>query len=182
MKKLSIILVLFLAINVFAKENNSHEQAAQKLFASMEMEKTMSLTIEKMLDMQIKGNPALAPYRKTLSDFLKKYMSWESIQDKMLKLYVDSFTEKEIGQLVKFYKSKLGKKVIRVLPDLSMKASEIGQNQVKANMSELIQMLEVARKEQEAKDKSLEPGTKSTESTEKPKKTEETKNDVKKIK
>ena len=86
----------------------------------------------------------LAPYRDVLNRFFQKYMSWASVKDDYIKLYMEAFTEKEIGDLVAFYKTKTGKKAAGTIPQLMMKGAAIGQKQVEKHTAELTRMLQEA--------------------------------------
>jgi hypothetical protein len=91
----------------------SHRKAAESLLSLMNMDAVMSQSIDQMLQMQIKQNPAIAPHEQEMKSFLKKYMSWAGLKDDMVKIYVDEFTESELDELNKFYQTPLGKRPCR---------------------------------------------------------------------
>src|SRR5947209_20544725 len=64
----------------------SHRAAAEQLLNLMGMESLLTQSIDQMLDMQVKQNPAIAPYRTEMKNFLGKYMSWPSMKDDMVKI------------------------------------------------------------------------------------------------
>ncbi len=121
--------------------NDSHAQAAIDLFDVMHMQETMSRAIDKMLDVQARANPALAPYRDTMRTFLLKYMGWDSLEPEMVEVYRAEFTETELVEIADFYGTPLGQKVIRLLPSLAAKGAAIGQARVQSNMAELQELL-----------------------------------------
>ena len=49
--------------------------------------------------MQVQQNPSIAPYEAVMKEFLAKYMSWDSLKADMIKIYMDEFTEPELGEL-----------------------------------------------------------------------------------
>ena len=115
----------------------SHRKAAESLLNLMNMDALLTQSIDQMLQMQTKQNPAIAPYEQEMKAFLKKYMSWASLKDEMTKLYVDEFTESELGELNKFYQTPLGKKTLQKMPALMAKGAEIGQRKVQEHLPEL---------------------------------------------
>jgi hypothetical protein len=56
------------------------------------------------------------------------YKSLDDLYSKMADMYMEEFTEVEISELVKFYKSDLGKKVASKQSVLSQKGMVLGQN------------------------------------------------------
>lgn len=115
----------------------SHRKAAEGLLSLMNMDDLLNQTIDQMLQMQMKQNPVIAPYEQEMKAFFKKYMSWASLKDEMTKLYVDQFTESELGELTKFYQTPLGKKTLQKMPALMAKGAEIGQRKVQEHLPEL---------------------------------------------
>jgi hypothetical protein len=115
----------------------SHRKAAESLLSLMNMEAVMSQSIDQMLQMQIKQNPAIAPHEQEMKSFLKKYMSWAGLKDDMVKIYVDEFTESELDELNKFYQTPLGKKTLQRMPTLLSKGAELGQRRVQEHLPEL---------------------------------------------
>ena len=110
----------------------------------MNLEETLSKSIEAMLDLQIQQNPAMAQHRDIFMRFFNKYMSWASLEEDFLQMYTESFTEEELLALRDFYLSPVGQKSVRLMPELSAKGAMIGQTRVQENLPELMKMLESA--------------------------------------
>ena len=87
--------------------------------------------------MQVQQNPAIAPYRTEMKAFLSKYMSWASMKDDMVKLYVNEFTEAELKELSAFYQTPIGKKSLQKMPTLMAKSAEMAQRRVQEHLPEL---------------------------------------------
>jgi hypothetical protein len=119
----------------------SHEAAAKKLLATLNMREMMDKGIQQVLEMQIRQQPAIAPYRQTMLEFLQKYMSWDTLEGDLVKLYTDTFTEDEINQLIAFYDTPVGKKAVKALPELMMKGAQLGQMRVQQHIGELQQAI-----------------------------------------
>jgi hypothetical protein len=136
---LSILLgaVALLSPAVARADEASHRKAAESLLSLMDMDSVMSQSIDQMLQMQIKQNPAIAPYEQEMKNFLKKYMSWAGLKDEMVKIYTDEFSESELNELNKFYQTPLGKKTLQKMPVLLAKGAELGQRRVQEHLPEL---------------------------------------------
>jgi hypothetical protein len=63
----------------------------------------------------------------------------------MIKLYADSFTEEELGELTKFYNTKVGQKAAEMMPKLAAKGAQIGMERVQSNLPELQKMIQEAQ-------------------------------------
>lgn len=123
-------------------DSGSHMAAAQDLLAAMQIDKTYDQTVEASVDMQIKQNPMIAPYKKVMLQFFSKYMSWESLKEDVAKIYTDEFTIKELKELTAFYETPTGKKAALRLPVLMNKGAQLGISRVQAHMGELQQMIQ----------------------------------------
>jgi uncharacterized protein len=115
----------------------SHRKAAESLLSLMNMDSVMSQSIDQMLQIQIKQNPAIGAYEQEMKNFLKKYMSWAGLKDDMVKIYMDEFSESELNELNKFYQTPLGKKTLEKMPTLLSKGAELGQRRVQEHLPEL---------------------------------------------
>jgi len=140
--KLFFLTILIGAVALFQPavtraDEASHRKAAESLLSMMNMDAVMGSAIDQMLAMQIKQNPAIAPYETEMKNFLKKYMSWAGLKDDMVKIYADEFTEAELGELSAFYQTPLGKKTLQKMPTLMAKGAELGQRRVQEHLPEL---------------------------------------------
>jgi uncharacterized protein len=115
----------------------THRKAVESLFGLMEMDTLMSQSVDQMLEMQVQQNPALVPYKAQMKAFLSKYMSWASLKDDMVKIYMAAFSESELNELNKFYQTPVGKKTVQKMPALMAKGAEIGQKRVQEHLPEL---------------------------------------------
>jgi len=118
------------------------DKTVNELFKVMKMESTFQQTLEKMLDVQIKQNPAIAPMKDTMLEFFEKYMGWESMKPDMAKIYMKNFSDEELKAMISFYKTPVGKKAARLLPVLSSEGAALGQKRVQENITELQSMIQ----------------------------------------
>ena len=122
-------------------DQKSHRKAAEELLKVMGVEKQLQGSIDQVLDVQIKANPAIAPHRDAMKRFFTKHMSWSSLKDDFITIYVDAFTEDDLVQIRKFYETPAGKKVVQKTPELMAKGMQLGLKRVQDNQGELQQML-----------------------------------------
>lgn len=143
---LSLIIAFALMFTFLSTSVRANDQvkirATHELFKAMDLASTFGLTISKMLDVQIKQNPKLAPLRKVMTKFFDKYMGWETMKDDMAKIYSAKFSLAEINELIAFYKTPIGKKMAKLVPELSAEGAALGQQRVQSNLHVLRQMIQ----------------------------------------
>jgi hypothetical protein len=123
-------------------EKGKHYQAAELLLLTMNMKQVIDESLEQMLTLQLKNNPNLQPAEATLKQFFNKYMSWEALREDYIKIYMEEFTEKELKDMISFFKTDTGRKMAAKQTILMMKGAQLGQNKVQEHMSELQEMLQ----------------------------------------
>ena len=119
----------------------SHAAAASELLELLHTEKTINDSMEMMLNLQIETNAQMAPFEDVMREFLAKYMSWENLKGDFVDMYAGAFTESEINELIVFYQTGTGQKVITLMPELMQRGAVIGETRIQENMSELQEML-----------------------------------------
>lgn len=119
---------------------------AERLFQAMDMQASLDAAINMSLESEIKANPALEPYRGVMLEFFRKYMSYESLKPEFIKVYEDAFTEEELAQIRAFQESPVGKKSMRLMPELMAAGAKVGQERVQAHIGELKAMIDAADK------------------------------------
>ena len=124
-----------------AEVDQAQLAATHQLLRVMELERTYTETIEAMVDVQIDANPTIAPFRDVMMRFFGKYMSWESLEDDIAKIYAEAFTAPEIKELTTFYESPVGNKAALLLPELTRQGAALGQKRVQEHMPELHEMI-----------------------------------------
>ena len=140
-----ITIALVLAPVVALGDAQSHRKAAENLLLVMEVDKSLPMIADQVVENQLQQNPQLAPQREILQRFLTKYVNWERVKEETITAYTHEFTEPELKKLTEFYKPPLGKKASEKMPQLTFLAGQIGLKQAQANQAELRQMLSNSR-------------------------------------
>ncbi|HEV3409207.1 MAG TPA: DUF2059 domain-containing protein [Chthoniobacterales bacterium] len=141
---LSLLLALGVLISAPAAlaDEKSHREATEQLLNLMDMEKVMAQSVDQMLAIQVKQNPAMGQFEGQMRAFLGKYMSWASVKEDMIKIYMTEFTEPEIKELIAFYQTPVGKKTVQKLPSLLQKSAELSQQRMQQHLPELQQAIQ----------------------------------------
>ena len=115
----------------------SHRKAAENLIASININQTMTDTVDSMVALEIEKSPQLAPFKDIMRGFFLKYMTGDVLTKFLTGIYMEEFSEKELSELTKFYQTPTGQKAIKKLPSLTEKGARWGQKQVSDNIEEL---------------------------------------------
>lgn len=144
MRRLATALLLSLALSapVHAEPSGSHRAAAAAMLEEVGMQRVLTDAIDLAMRAQIEANPMLQPYEGVMREFLGRYMSWEALREPLIQMYAEAFTEKELKQITKFYRTPAGKKSAQITPELMARGSALGQQQVLAHQGELMEMIQ----------------------------------------
>jgi len=121
--------------------NDDAKSEAGALLDSLGMDQLLKISMEQMLNLEIQQNPTLAPFREVMMQFFSKHMNYESLKPDFVHIYSRAFTATELREINAFYQTEVGKKTIKVLPELMTQGSQIGVQAVQENLFELEEMI-----------------------------------------
>lgn len=151
---LAVLSVLFFpAAARCAEATPSQRQAARELLLLAGTAQAMNAAAEAMVDAQAKANPAMEPYRDVMLTWMRKYVTYEALEPKLIDLYTESFTEAELRELIAFYKTPVGHKALEKLPELMQEGALMGTELAQQHTDELRTMLQARQDELEKKEK-----------------------------
>jgi len=120
---------------------NPHQDAARELMQVSGTEQIMSqmqLQIENMFlnissddTYNDKQKQIVKKYRDEVAKLLGNEMQWDQIEKQVVDLYVKSFTEQELKELITFYKTSLGQKMIEKMPWVMLRSAEVAREQMR---------------------------------------------------
>lgn len=161
-KKTALIFTtfIFLLPTGYADEN-SHRQVANEMLSVLEADKmldamykqldqffvTMSREITAKLDVPAEKQPMLkeqlSKYMAKSSALIQEELTWEKLKPQMIDLYVKVYTESELKELIVFYKSPIGQKLLAKMPQIMQESMKISQSQ----MASLLPKIQALSKE-----------------------------------
>ena len=118
---------------------DSHREAVARLFELTHLQRLIEESVDGVLALQITQNPALAEHREALRAFLQKYIGWQALKDDLTAMYLQAFTEAELDQMIAFYSSPTGQKVLRRLPELVQQRNRLAMQRLQEHIGELQQ-------------------------------------------
>lgn len=130
------------ALEAASDRQASHYKTAEELLSVFDMDTLLQTSMAQMLEIQLQRNPSIKPYKHVLMEFFAKYMSYESLKDDLIKMYVEVFSEKELREVIAFYKTPTGQKAIEKVPELMKTGAQLGAERLESHKDELIKMIE----------------------------------------
>lgn len=126
MKKGIILCFFLLGINAFSQSN---EAKLKELITLTRSDKMLSIAFQQFMDYY---NNKYKDLPESFWDEFKKDMSPEKIFALYIPVYKKYFTDSDVDELIKFYKTPAGQKMIENMPNLMKDAREIGTSYAEA--------------------------------------------------
>ena len=83
----------------------------------------------------------LETYQAQANTALEQAVGWDKLKPDMVKLYTSNFNEQEMKELILFYESPLGKKVLEKMPTLTAQSAQLTQGKLEAAVPKVNQLL-----------------------------------------
>ncbi|ASK31842.1 hypothetical protein CEY12_17785 [Chryseobacterium sp. T16E-39] len=136
MKKAVIVCALFLGISTFSQVK---ESKIKELIILTEVDKLASQEVKQNIGKYQKAYPGAS--NKFWEEFLKE-MSPEKFADLYAPIYSEYYTESEIDDLIKFYNTSAGKKMMEVTPLILKEGMKAGEKMGKETVSKLMKKID----------------------------------------
>lgn len=141
-----LVLIAALALPAVADEA-SHRAAALELIDVFGVEANLEQVRAGMIAGMLKQAPETEAYRPTLEAFFDEHLSWDKVESRYVDIYVETFSEKELREVVAFYRTETGRSVVEKLPGVMQRGAAISQHIVSEHQDELRAMIAERQKE-----------------------------------
>lgn len=137
-----------LAHPLFAQDTSAtHREAVRQLMAVTRVRELTEQSVDVMMKGQLQSMPQLGPFASILETFYREQMAWSALEPEFTRLYLEVFTETELREMIAFYQTPLGQKLLTKMPVLMAKSNEMTTRRIQTAMPQLIQRLQAAMKE-----------------------------------
>lgn len=133
--KLATLALVVTFIANFAHAENKNDLLAIEYLEISKTKEVFDMTIDTYVQQLSAQNPGTN--KDGLRNFLNTYMSWEVLKDPTIKIVSKIFTEKELLDIIAFYKSESGKSYADKSPQLSAEISKIISANLQKAMSNM---------------------------------------------
>jgi hypothetical protein len=158
MRRIGVSVLLSLCIASFGyADSQTHRQAAEEVLRLTKVDKMLGPLVGQIQQVQIQqlqqmnlsreAYSAAQRYLQRINDLVAREMQWQEIKNDYVGLYTDAFTEPELRQLIQFYSTPLGRKVVEKMPVLMEQSMQLGQKKMMKIMPEIQALSEEMFKE-----------------------------------
>ncbi|MFZ0241404.1 MAG: DUF2059 domain-containing protein [Desulfobacterales bacterium] len=163
MRRIGVVVLLSICIASFGyAEGDAHRQAAEKVLSLTNADKMLAPLIEQLQQVQLQQlrQMALSPeayataqkYVQRINDLVVGELRWQNIKEDYVGLYTAAFTEQELHQLIAFYSTPAGQKMVARMPALMQQSLQLGQQKIERIMPEIQALTEEMLQEIEQHD------------------------------
>lgn len=117
-RTLFFLLVAVFSFNAQAQETNTKEAKAVKL---------IEMTSGQQFDIMTEPLVNMVPAENQEAFKKELHASTGKLYKQLAAVYTENFTEEELDQILAFYDTPVGEKMVETTPELTKKAMEIGQ-------------------------------------------------------
>jgi hypothetical protein len=159
MRKIFIGLTLLVAFSVNLHAKTTDEKL-QELFNTMNMDatiNTMYQQMQSMMNSRVADRPMSSEqqeiynkYQEELLSLMQKEMGWDDMQEDLMVIYKQNFTDQEISDMLAFYKSPTGQSVLQKMPVVMQEGMQVGQQMAMKAMPKIRAISDKMVKEMEA--------------------------------
>jgi hypothetical protein len=152
-RKLAVLVACFLALsNVFcaateSKAQDTKTQLAIELMQASHFDRNLQLMkqqIPAMMEKQFDGlaacdaaQPAMKEFSGAVAGKVSGVLDSEDLKIDIAAVYAETFSEDELREVIAFYQSPLGRKLLDRMPELMQKSMQISQDRMKPIMSDV---------------------------------------------
>ena len=161
MKCILIGILLIFSVSASAETDSRREQVedllelmdASSIINSMYSQMDIMLqNMSKELGVKPSEKVIFDEYYSKMINVMREEMSWAKMKEPMINIYLNNFNEKEISDVIAFYKSDTGQAFITKTPKLTQESMQIGQKlttaaipRIRERSKQLKQQLALAR-------------------------------------
>jgi len=133
---LGLIFCLVSTIAISQTPSSTQIKKVEKLLESVHFDQLMEQQIDAIVE-AMAGEPSLASHAKEFRTFFIDIMDKENLKKEMMQAYLNSFTEEEIDEMIKFNQSPLGQKILKKMPELTKQISLSMQKNMTKNQDKI---------------------------------------------
>lgn len=153
MKAKVLITVALLALSINCLAIPAQKETLAELFKVTESRKMMDSAygqMDGMFQQMVKDMNVAESQKPIMDKFLAKYsamikeeLSWEKLEAPIAEAYSTVYTDDEVREIIKFYKSSVGQKLLKKMPELMQATMGVMQKSI----TDIMPKVQVIQKE-----------------------------------
>ena len=136
-----VVFVLLCVGRLCAADEASHRKAVGELFNQIDMAATVNQTAMQVAAALTGAAPEDEGYRDVVREYVRKYVSWDALKDEITALYMKTFTEQDINDLIAFYNTAVGRKLLAQSPAIAQDVAASVHRRLVEHSPELKKMM-----------------------------------------
>lgn len=128
------LLIGFAGASALAAEPDTHREAAREIYHLTSPRETFISNFCEVFKIQLKQlaeqgieESKIDQIQKASATYAEAIVDDPEFEKRMVSIYVETFTEPEIQELIRFYRTPTGKKALLKMPELFQKGGKVGQ-------------------------------------------------------
>ena len=142
MYRIILLALLVLCFSPFSMaETSTHRQAAEEVLLLMKVDEMMKPFIRNFQQTQLRNfqqsnmppgaMDIVKKYLQQMTEIIVRETEWSKTKDDFIDIYTNVYDEEELKQLIAFYNSPLGKKMVEKMPFLGQQSMQLAQKFMK---------------------------------------------------
>ncbi|MEJ2395650.1 MAG: DUF2059 domain-containing protein [Candidatus Thiodiazotropha sp.] len=154
-KLLAVVLMVLLSFGVYAQD--SKRESIEELLRVTNMDSMIDSIYEQMgkmsegmgkqLGVKPDEQPIFDAYMNKVFSAMKEDMNWEKMKGPLIDIYLKHYTEKEIQDMLTFYKSETGRSMVSKMPTVMADYMQVSQEMMKSFLPKMQSMAKELRSE-----------------------------------
>jgi uncharacterized protein len=147
-KSVAVVLMVLISFGVYAQD--SKRESIEELLRITNMD-TMIDSMYKQIGQMTEGmgkqlgvkpdeQPIFDTYMKKVFSTMKEDMNWEKMKGPIIDIYLKHYTEKEIQDMLIFYKSETGRSMVSKMPTVMTDYMQVSQEMMKSFLPKMQSM------------------------------------------
>lgn len=120
-----------------APGDSARPETIERLLEATGAERLYSALMDTTLS-RLEATPQLAPYAENLREFFARYAPYDSAKADYIEAYRATFTESDLEQLLAFYQSPVGQRLLSKLPRILSVTTQRRTARLQAHWGELM--------------------------------------------
>ncbi len=133
---LALLLVSGFALRVPAQtaaQQQQHNRSAEQFLEVIGIQNTFNQVAQQFTQQMIQQHPELGMHRNLFVEFVRKQLDVESMKPQLVELVTQTYTATDLEEILRFYNTPVGRKVLETMPALSQQILQLGVARLQQN-------------------------------------------------
>ena len=146
MRRLMAVLALVMLFTLPAgaqepSQDSTRVAAASELVDVLELEQSHVPDMGGAMSGLTASNPMAGELAKLMTEFYQEFAPWDKVRPEVVRIYAGVYTESELREMIAFYRTPIGQKMIERTPELTKAMVQVTQKLLMPHMLELQQRM-----------------------------------------